>query len=181
MLLTGILNEKIYIPYLLQLIHRDLAARNILLGEQYCVKISDFGLARDIALNENYVKTTSGLLPYKWMSPESMIDRVYNKKSDMYISFVITRFQFNPLSANPTKGSNSHKQFVGSFPTNCLSVFDQCYIHIQASQFQSICSKQIQQFGGGGGGTIFGEGFRVFRYSNYKFHDSYLTSYLCTD
>ena len=123
-LLKGILNENIYIPCLLQLIHRDLAARNILLGEQYCVKISDFGLARDIALNENYVKTTSGLLPYKWMSPESMIDRVYNKKSDMYVSFVMTRFQFNPLSANPTKWSNSLKQFVGSFPTNCLSVFD---------------------------------------------------------
>lgn len=52
------------------------------------MKISDFGLARDIALNENYVKTTSGLLPYKWMSPESMIDRVYNKKTDMYVSFV---------------------------------------------------------------------------------------------
>ena len=52
------------------------------------MKISDFGLARDIALNKNYVKTTSGLLPYKWMSPESMIDRLYNKKTDMYVSFV---------------------------------------------------------------------------------------------
>ena len=30
----------------------------------------------------------------------------------------------NPLSANPTKLSNTLKQFVGSFPTNCLSVFD---------------------------------------------------------
>ena len=31
---------------------------------------------------------------------------------------------FNPLSANPTKCSNTHKQFVGNLPTNCLSVFD---------------------------------------------------------
>ena len=30
----------------------------------------------------------------------------------------------NPLSANPTKWSNTLKQFVGKFPTNCLSVFD---------------------------------------------------------
>ena len=30
----------------------------------------------------------------------------------------------NPLSANPTKWSNKLKQFVGSLPTNCLSVFD---------------------------------------------------------
>ena len=29
----------------------------------------------------------------------------------------------NPLSANPTKWSNTLKQFVGNLPTNCLSVF----------------------------------------------------------
>ena len=31
---------------------------------------------------------------------------------------------FNPLSANPTKWSNTLKQFVGKLPTICLSVFD---------------------------------------------------------
>ena len=30
----------------------------------------------------------------------------------------------NPLSANPTNWSNTLKQFVDNFPTNCLSVFD---------------------------------------------------------
>ena len=30
----------------------------------------------------------------------------------------------NPLSANPTKWSNTLKQFVSNFPTNFLSVFD---------------------------------------------------------
>ena len=30
----------------------------------------------------------------------------------------------NPLSANPTKWSNTLKQFVGNLPMNCLSVFD---------------------------------------------------------
>ena len=30
----------------------------------------------------------------------------------------------NPLSANPTKWSNTLKQFVGNLPTNCLSAFD---------------------------------------------------------
>ena len=32
--------------------------------------------------------------------------------------------QFNPLNANPTKWSNTLKQFVANLPTNCLSVFD---------------------------------------------------------
>ena len=30
----------------------------------------------------------------------------------------------NPLSANPTKCSNTLTQFVDNLPTNCLSVFD---------------------------------------------------------
>ena len=34
------------------------------------------------------------------------------------------RVNVNPLSANPTKWSNTLKQFVGKLPTNCLSVFD---------------------------------------------------------
>ena len=32
--------------------------------------------------------------------------------------------RFNTLSANPTKWSNTLKQFVDNFPTNCLSVLD---------------------------------------------------------
>ena len=33
-------------------------------------------------------------------------------------------FKINPLGANPTKWSNTLKQFVGKLPMNCLNVFD---------------------------------------------------------
>ena len=36
--------------------------------------------------------------------------------------------EFNPLSANITKRSNTLQQFVGNLPTNCLSVFDSIVI-----------------------------------------------------
>ena len=36
----------------------------------------------------------------------------------------IKDFEFNPLSANPEKWSNTLKQIVGNLPTICLSVFD---------------------------------------------------------
>ena len=38
--------------------------------------------------------------------------------------FVRKSNNINPLSANPTKWSNTLKQFVGKLPTNCLSVSD---------------------------------------------------------
>ena len=52
--------------------------------------------------------------------------RVFVKLSfrDLWFKiFCFTSFD-NPFSANPTKWSNTPKQFVGNLPTNCLSVFD---------------------------------------------------------
>ena len=69
--------------FIFQCVHRDLAARNVLVGENYVMKISDFGLARDIYQDDLYVKTTTGLLPVKWMAMESLFDRVYTIKSDV--------------------------------------------------------------------------------------------------
>ena len=44
------------------------------------------------------------------------------------VTILVYTFSFsevlNPLSASPTKWSNTLKQFVGKLPTNCLSVFD---------------------------------------------------------
>lgn len=31
----------------MQIVHRDLAARNILIAEDFCLKICDFGMAKD--------------------------------------------------------------------------------------------------------------------------------------
>ena len=67
-----------------QCIHRDLATRNVLVGEEYVIKVADFGLARDVYKSDMYVKATNaGVLPVKWMALESLFDRVYTEKSDV--------------------------------------------------------------------------------------------------
>ncbi|KAG7252906.1 hypothetical protein CRUP_035059 [Coryphaenoides rupestris] len=65
-------------------IHRDLAARNILLLENNVVKICDFGLARDVYKDPDYVRKGDARLPLKWMSPEAIFDKVYTTQSDVW-------------------------------------------------------------------------------------------------
>ncbi|OON21273.1 protein tyrosine kinase, partial [Opisthorchis viverrini] len=79
-------------------VHRDLAARNVLVGEQFVVKIADFGLTRTVS--DYYRKTTSGRLPIKWMSPESLFDRTYTTKSDVW-SFGVLLWEIFSLGAVP--------------------------------------------------------------------------------
>ena len=43
-----------------------------------------------------------------------------------------------PSSANPTKLSNTLKQFVGNFPTNCLSAFDHFVILTLKGLYEEI-------------------------------------------
>jgi fibroblast growth factor receptor 2 len=64
-------------------IHRDLAARNVLIDISYNMKISDFGLARDIRDSDYYRRNTDAELPIHWMAPESLTDSKYDSSSDV--------------------------------------------------------------------------------------------------
>lgn len=57
-------------------VHRDLAARNCMVAGDLTVKVGDFGMTRDIYETDYYRKGSKGLLPVRWMSPESLKDGV---------------------------------------------------------------------------------------------------------
>ncbi|KAG9350665.1 hypothetical protein JZ751_024554 [Albula glossodonta] len=63
-------------------VHRDLAARNCMVAEDLTVKIGDFGMTRDIYETDYYRKGGKGLLPVRWMAPESLKDGVFTAHSD---------------------------------------------------------------------------------------------------
>ncbi len=62
-----------------------MAARNVLVSGDLVLKISDFGLARNVYNDHYYKKKTGGRLPVKWMAPEAMMDgeNTYTTQSDV--------------------------------------------------------------------------------------------------
>ena len=64
--------------------------------------------------------------------------QIYNRLKR--IAIFEPKFLFNPLSANPTKWSNTLKQFVGILRTSCLSVFDH-FVKLALKGLRSTASR----------------------------------------
>lgn len=64
-------------------IHRDLAARNCLVGENYVVKVADFGLARYV-MDDEYTSSGGAKFPIKWAPPEVLGYTRFSSKSDVW-------------------------------------------------------------------------------------------------
>ena len=75
----------------LSYVHRDVAARNLLLSKDMQIKLSDFGLSREVLSNENHEYTSAqpSRWPIKWMAPESISFYKFSSKSDIW-GFAVT-------------------------------------------------------------------------------------------
>uniref|UniRef100_A0A8C5D8C9 Tyrosine-protein kinase receptor n=1 Tax=Gouania willdenowi TaxID=441366 RepID=A0A8C5D8C9_GOUWI len=111
-------------------VHRDLAARNCMVAEDFTVKIGDFGMTRDIYETDYYRKGGKGLLPVRWMSPESLKDGVFTTYSDVW-SFGVVLWEISTLAEQPYQGLSNEQvlRFVmeGGLlekPQNCPDMFE---------------------------------------------------------
>lgn len=84
-------------------VHRDLAARNCMVAEDLTVKIGDFGMTRDIYETDYYRKGSKGLLPVRWMAPESLKDGVFTSSSDVW-SYGVVLWEMATLASQPYQG-----------------------------------------------------------------------------
>ncbi|KAJ8946451.1 hypothetical protein NQ318_014439 [Aromia moschata] len=118
----------------LKVIHRDLAARNVLVCENNAIKISDFGLSRDVYHNNVYCKTTGGKVPIRWLALESVTHQIYTTQSDVW-SFGILLWEIVTLGSTPYPGVATEDLLLllkGGYrmerPSNCS---DEMYVLIQ--------------------------------------------------
>lgn len=136
-------------------VHRDLAARNCMVAEDLTVKIGDFGMTRDIYETDYYRKGSKGLLPVRWMAPESLKDGVFTSSSDVW-SYGVVLWEMATLASQPYQGLSNDQVLryvidggVMERPENCpdklYTLMRYCWQHKPTSRptFIKLCSLML--------------------------------------
>ena len=91
-------------------VHRDLATRNCLVGPNYLVKISDFGMSRSLYDSHYYRIHGRFVLPVRWMAFECFYGK-FSQKSDVW-AFGVTMWEIFTLAKEQPYNDMSDKQVV---------------------------------------------------------------------
>ena len=91
-------------------VHRDLATRNCLVGPNYLVKISDFGMSRSLYDSHYYRIHGRFSLPVRWMAYECFYGK-FSQKSDVW-AFGVTMWEIFTLAKEQPYSDMSDKQVV---------------------------------------------------------------------
>ena len=70
-----------------KVLHRDIKTENLLLMENDCIKLADFGIAKTLDYTGEMAESTVGT-PY-YLSPEIVQSQPYDSKSDIWALGVV--------------------------------------------------------------------------------------------
>lgn len=92
----------------LKYVHRDVACRNCLVNAQRVVKLGDFGMARPTFENDYYKFNRKGMLPVRWMAPESLSCGVFTSSSDIW-SYGVFLYEMVTFGGFPYQGLSNYQ------------------------------------------------------------------------
>ncbi|GAB1605568.1 BDNF/NT-3 growth factors receptor-like [Argonauta hians] len=120
-------------------VHRDLATRNCLVGEGLTVKISDFGMSRDVYTCDYYRIGGSRMLPVRWMSPECVKYGRFTSESDVW-SFGVVLWEIFSYGKQPYFGHTNEE--VVTFINSGMTLEKPEWCPTTVHNLMSSCWKQ---------------------------------------
>lgn len=123
-------------------VHRDLATRNCLVGRDFIVKISDFGMSRSLYESAYYRVQGTLVLPIRWMACETFYGK-FSVKSDAW-AFGVTLWEIYTLGKVDPYDSMTDEEVIAdairgqdrlilkkppSCPQDVYDIMQRCWVH----------------------------------------------------
>jgi len=105
----------------LKYVHRDIACRNCLVNSSRTVKLADFGMSRPMFESDYYRFSKKGMLPVRWMSPESLADGLFTPMSDIW-SYGVLLYEMITFGSFPFQGLSNNQVLSHVKSGNTLTI-----------------------------------------------------------
>merc|ERR1711892_44984 len=102
-------------------VHRDIACRNCLVNAGRSVKLVDFGMTRPMFESDYYRFSRRGMLPVRWMSPESLADGIFTPMSDIW-SYGVLMYEIITFGSFPFQGLSNNQVLSHVKSGNTLTI-----------------------------------------------------------